>query len=168
MNYWCCPLLLNLVNTKSSYQAEMQKQNDMLYRLSRLNLIKHHHHHHITFKSSFPLRISFFHDFSMELCIFRCAVNVQSVSMLGKHHMYTQSQLGKSCHNNNNNSNRTYWKAQIEIFYSAIRDFYNLLFAPRTVANTYAQFARARSCANHVQHIERLSRATCNTCTHLF
>ena len=41
----------------------------------------------------------------------------------------------------------------------AIRDFYNLL---RTVSNTYAQLAREQSCANHVQHIERLSRATCS------
>ena len=38
--------------------------------------------------------------------------------------------------------------------------FYNLLTAPRTVSNTYAQVARAQSCANHVQHIERLSRAS--------
>ena len=30
----------------------------------------------------------------------------------------------------------------------------------RTVSNTYAQVARAQSCANHVQHIERLSRAS--------
>ena len=29
----------------------------------------------------------------------------------------------------------------------------------------YAQMARAQSCANHVQHIERLSRSTCRaTC----
>ena len=40
----------------------------------------------------------------------------------------------------------------------AIRDFYNLLTAPRTVSSTYAQVSRAQSCANHVQHIERLSR----------
>ena len=38
--------------------------------------------------------------------------------------------------------------------------FYNLLTAPRTVSNTYAQMARAQSCANHVQHIEHLSRAS--------
>ena len=38
--------------------------------------------------------------------------------------------------------------------------FYNLLTAPRTVSNTHAQVARAQSCANHVQHIERLSRAS--------
>ena len=44
----------------------------------------------------------------------------------------------------------------------ANRDFYNLLTAPRTVSNTYAQVARAQSCANHVQHIERVSRATCS------
>ena len=41
------------------------------------------------------------------------------------------------------------------------RDFYNLLTAPRTVSNTYAQVARAQSRANHVQHIECLSRAAC-------
>ena len=38
--------------------------------------------------------------------------------------------------------------------------FYNLLTAPRTVFNTYAQVAQAQSCANHVQHIERLFRAS--------
>ena len=42
-----------------------------------------------------------------------------------------------------------------------IRDFYNLFTESQTVSNTYAQVARAHSCANHVQHIERLSRATC-------
>ena len=43
--------------------------------------------------------------------------------------------------------------------------FYNLLTAPRTVSSTCAQVARAQSCANHVQDIERLSRATCRvTC----
>ena len=41
------------------------------------------------------------------------------------------------------------------------RFVYNLLAAPRTVSNTYAQVAKAQSCENHVQHIERLSRATC-------
>ena len=30
----------------------------------------------------------------------------------------------------------------------------------RTVSNTYAEVARAQPCANHVQHIERLSRAS--------
>ena len=44
-------------------------------------------------------------------------------------------------------------KALFEIFYS-------LLTAPRTVSNTYAQVARVQSCANHVQHIERLSHAS--------
>ena len=39
--------------------------------------------------------------------------------------------------------------------------FYNLLTAPRTVSNTYTQVARAQSCANHVQHTDRSSRATC-------
>ena len=41
------------------------------------------------------------------------------------------------------------------------RDFDHLLTSPRTVSNTHAQVARAQSCANHVQHIELLSRATC-------
>ena len=31
----------------------------------------------------------------------------------------------------------------------------------QTVSNTYAQVAKVQSCANHVQHIERLSCATC-------
>ena len=39
--------------------------------------------------------------------------------------------------------------------------FYNLLAAPRTVSNTSAQVAKAQACENHVQHIERLSRAPC-------
>ena len=38
--------------------------------------------------------------------------------------------------------------------------FYNLLTAPRTVSNAYAQVARAQPCANHVQHFERLSHAS--------
>ena len=44
----------------------------------------------------------------------------------------------------------------------AIRDFffYNLLTAPRTVSNTYDLVALVQSCANRVQHIERLSRAS--------
>ena len=47
-------------------------------------------------------------------------------------------------------------------FKGAVRDFYNLLAAPLTVSNTYAEVARAQLCANHVQHIERLSRAICH------
>ena len=39
---------------------------------------------------------------------------------------------------------------------------YNLLAAPPTVSNTYAQAATAQSFARHVQHIKRLSRATCH------
>ena len=31
---------------------------------------------------------------------------------------------------------------------------------PQTVSNTHAQVAQAQSCANHVQHIERLSHAS--------
>ena len=52
----------------------------------------------------------------------------------------------------NNNSDHS--KAQFEILYY-------LLTAPRTVSNTLAQVAQAQLCVNHVQHIERLSRATC-------
>ena len=40
----------------------------------------------------------------------------------------------------------------------AIRDFF--LQSPHCAANCL-QHARAHACANHVQHIERLSRATC-------
>ena len=36
----------------------------------------------------------------------------------------------------------------------------------RTVSNMYAQVARAQSCANHVQHIERLSSAACRVTSH--
>ena len=44
----------------------------------------------------------------------------------------------------------------------AIREFfYNLLTAPRTVSNMYAQVARTQSNGNHVQHIGSLSRAAC-------
>ena len=42
----------------------------------------------------------------------------------------------------------------------AVRDFvYNLFTMSRTVSNTYAQGARARSCANRGQCMGRLSRA---------
>ena len=44
--------------------------------------------------------------------------------------------------------------------------FYNLLTAPQTVSNTFAQVARAQSYANHVQHIEHISRATCHVTCH--
>ena len=39
-------------------------------------------------------------------------------------------------------------------FKGAIRDYF-LLTASRTVSNTYAQVARAESCANQVQHVLR-------------
>ena len=54
---------------------------------------------------------------------------------------------------NDDTNNRTEWRNS--------RFFYNLLTAPRTVSITHALVARAQSCANHVQHIERLSRVTC-------
>ena len=40
----------------------------------------------------------------------------------------------------------------------AVRDFYNLPTAPRTVSSMHAL---VQSCANHVQHIKCLSCATC-------
>ena len=45
--------------------------------------------------------------------------------------------------------------------------FNNFLTAPRTVSNTNAQVARVQSCANHVQHIQRLSRETCRVTCHV-
>ena len=48
----------------------------------------------------------------------------------------------------------------VNAYKGAIRDCNGLLTALRTVYNSYGQVARAQSCANHVQHIERLSRAT--------
>ena len=53
--------------------------------------------------------------------------------------------------NNNNNDNR--------IQRRDLR-FFTILTAPRTVSNTYAPVAWAQSCANHVQHIECISRAS--------
>ena len=46
----------------------------------------------------------------------------------------------------------------------AIQDFFfnNLLTAPRTVSNTYAQVAWEQLSANHVQHIDSLSCASCS------
>ena len=52
-------------------------------------------------------------------------------------------------------------------FKGAIEIFDNLLNVPRTISNTCAQAARAQSCANHVQHIERQSRATCRVACHV-
>ena len=40
------------------------------------------------------------------------------------------------------------------------RDFYNVLIAQCIVSYCYAQVARLRACANHVQHIGRLSLVT--------
>ena len=62
----------------------------------------------------------------------------------------------RACNNNNN-----------RIQSSNLRFFYNLLTAPRIVSNTHVQVARAQSCPNHVQHTERLSRATCRITCHV-
>ena len=45
--------------------------------------------------------------------------------------------------------------------------FYNLFTLPQTVSNVYAQVARVQSFANHVQHIEHSSRATCRDTWHV-
>ena len=74
--------------------------------------------------------------------------------------------------NNNNNNNNLIQRLNsrsfgglfyfiIIIIYLFIYFFYNLLSASRTVSNRYAQVAQVQSCVDHVQHIERLSRATC-------
>ena len=39
----------------------------------------------------------------------------------------------------------------------AIQDFYNFLTAPWTVSNIYTHVAKAKSCANHMQHIRHKS-----------
>ena len=44
---------------------------------------------------------------------------------------------------------------------------YNLLTAPQTVSNMHVQVAQVQSCTNHVQHIQRLSRATCRVMCHV-
>ena len=56
-----------------------------------------------------------------------------------------------TCHNNNNNNNR------IQRRYSK---FFTISSQRRKLSQTCAQVARAQSCANHVQRIERLSRAS--------
>ena len=43
----------------------------------------------------------------------------------------------------------------------AVRYVCYLPTAPRTVSNTHTRLAHVISCANHVQHIGRLSRAAC-------
>ena len=45
-------------------------------------------------------------------------------------------------------------------FKGAIRDFFSLLAAPRTVSNTFAQVAKAQSSENHVQ--QHRASITCN------
>ena len=51
-------------------------------------------------------------------------------------------------------------KAQFKILHS-------LLSAPQTISNTYAQVTRTQSCANYMQHIKRLSHATCRVTCHV-
>ena len=49
-------------------------------------------------------------------------------------------------------------------FKGAIRDFSQ---SPQCISNTYAQVARARSCRNHVRHVECLSCARCRVMCHV-
>ena len=44
-------------------------------------------------------------------------------------------------------------------------NFDNLFSALLSVSNTYTPVARMKLCANHVQHIEHLSHATCHVPT---
>ena len=46
------------------------------------------------------------------------------------------------------------WIMIIIALKGAIGHFYHLLTAPRTVSNTYAQVARAQSCADHFYHMQ--------------
>ena len=77
------------------------------------------------------------------------------ISVLGAffppRHMYNNNSNNNNNNNNNDNNNNNN-NNRIE------RRNSKLL----TVSLTYAQVARAQSCANHVQHIEHLSRATCS------
>ena len=73
--------------------------------------------------------------------------------------MHSKQVRQRTLNNNNSNNNR--------IQRRNFKIFYNLLTAPRTVFNMYAQVAQAQSCANHVQHIERLSHATCRVKCHV-
>ena len=47
------------------------------------------------------------------------------------------------------------------------RDFFTISLQRRELSQTHFEVARAQSCANHVQHIERLSRATCRVACHV-
>ena len=62
----------------------------------------------------------------------------------------------EQCQGNTNSNNNRIQRRNSRLFtISSLR---------REPSNTYAQVARAKLCENHVQHIERLPRATCVTC----
>ena len=46
-------------------------------------------------------------------------------------------------------------------------EIFDNLTARRTIADMYTQVVWAQLCANHVQHNERLSRATCHGTCHV-
>ena len=62
---------------------------------------------------------------------------------------------------NENNNNNKFQRFNLRFF------FYNLLTALQTVSSMYAQVARAQSCANHMQHKECSSHATCRVSCHV-
>ena len=70
----------------------------------------------------------------------------------------TNNNNNNSSSSSSNNGNNNHIEKNNSRFFFF---FCNLLTASQTVSNMYAQVARAQSCANHVQHIERLSCATC-------
>ena len=45
---------------------------------------------------------------------------------------------------------------------STVQNFCGLLTVPWSVSNMYAQVAKVQLCANHAQHIECLSPASCH------
>ena len=61
------------------------------------------------------------------------------------------------------------WKWKITIIIAVtgtIREFYDLT-APWIISKTYTHVAWVQSCANHMQHIEHLSHATCRVLCHV-
>ena len=77
---------------------------------------------------------------SLSLCFCRCICLCLSVCL----------SLSLSVYDNDNDN-------RIQRRYSR---FFTISSARRSVSSTNAHVARAQSCANHVQHIERLSRAS--------
>ena len=77
---------------------------------------------------------------------------------LVEHRSFPPQRVFSNYNNNNNNNNNN---DKIERRNS--RFVCNLLTAPQTVSNVYAQVVQAQSSANHVQLVKRSSHATCAT-----